>query len=62
MKNRASVVAQDDKEFTPSAGDLSVIPGSRQSSGEGNGYLLQYSSLEKSMDRGARRQVTKSRI
>ena len=29
------------------------IPGLGRSSGEGNGYLLQYSCLENSMDRGA---------
>ena len=34
-------------------GDLGLIPGSERSPGEGNGYLLQYSCLEKSMDRGA---------
>ena len=34
-------------------GDLGLIPGLERSPGEGNGYLLQYSCLEKSMDRGA---------
>ena len=34
-------------------GDLSSIPGLGRSPGEGNGYLLQYSGLENSMDRGA---------
>ena len=29
------------------------IPVSRRSTGEGDGYLLQYSCLENSMDRGA---------
>ena len=29
------------------------IPGSGRSPGEGNGYSLQYSCLENSMDRGA---------
>ena len=33
-------------------GDVGLIPGSERSSGEGNGYPLQY-SLEKPMDRGA---------
>ena len=33
--------------------DLGLIPGLRLSSREGNGYPLQYSSLENSMDRGA---------
>ena len=30
-----------------------MIPGSRRSPEEGNGYLLPYSCLEKPMDRGA---------
>ena len=34
-------------------GDLSSIPGSGSSLGEGNGYPLQYSCLENSMGRGA---------
>ena len=33
--------------------NLSLIPGLRRSSGKGNGYPLQYSCLENSMDRGA---------
>ena len=43
----------DDTESTYSAGDSGSIPGSGRSPGEGNGYLLQYSCLENSMDRGA---------
>ena len=39
------------------AGDMSLIPGSGRSPGEGNGNLLQYSCLENPMDRGTR-QVT----
>ena len=35
------------------AGDLSWIPGSGRSPGEGNGNPLQYSCLENPMDRGA---------
>ena len=35
------------------AGDLGSIPGWGRSSGEGNGNPLQYSCLEKPMDRGA---------
>ena len=38
------------KEFSCNAGDLSSIPGLGRSSGEGKGYLLQYSGLENSMD------------
>ena len=41
------------KESTCNAGDLSSVPGSGRSSGEGNGYPLQYSCLENPMDRGA---------
>ena len=43
----------DCKESTCNAGDLGSIPGSRRSSGEGNGYPLQFSCLENSMERGA---------
>ena len=35
------------------AGDLGLIPGLGRSPGEGNGSPLQYSCLEKPMDRGA---------
>ena len=41
------------KHFAYNAGDLGLIPGSRRSSGEGNGNPLQYSCLENPMDRGA---------
>ena len=34
------------KESTSNAGDLGSTPGSGRSSGEGNGYPLQYSCLE----------------
>ena len=43
----------DSKESACSAGDRGLIPGSGRSPGEGNGYPLQYSCLENSMDRGA---------
>ena len=42
-----------DKESACDAGDPGLIPGSGKIPGEGNGYLLQYSGLETSMDRGA---------
>ena len=42
----------DGKESACNAGDLGLVPGSGRSLGEGNGYLLQYSFLENSMDRG----------
>ena len=43
----------DGKESVCMVGDPSLIPGSRRSTGEGNGYPLQYSCLENSMDGGA---------
>ena len=53
------------KKSTCNAGDLDSIPGLGISPGEGNGYPLQYSGLENSMDSGAWRAivhwVTKSR-
>ena len=44
-------------ESAYNAGDLGLIPGSGRSLGEGNGYPCQYSCLENSMDRGARRVI-----
>ena len=38
------------KESACNAEDPSLIPGTGRSDGEGNGYLLQYSGLENSMD------------
>ena len=43
----------DGKESALNAGDLGSIPGSGRSPGEENGNPLQYSCLEKSMDREA---------
>ena len=43
----------DGKESACNVGDWGSIPGSGRSPGEGNGYLLQYSCLADSMDRGA---------
>ena len=43
----------DGKESTCSAHDLGLIPGLGRPPGEENSYLLQYSCLENSMDRGA---------
>ena len=40
----------DSKESACNVGDLGLIPGFRRSFGEGNGYPLQYSGLENSMD------------
>ena len=41
------------KESACNEGDPGSIPGLGRSPGEGNGYPLQYSVLENSMDRGA---------
>ena len=53
------------QESAHNVGDPGLIPGSRWSPREGNGYPFQYSWLENSMDRGAWRTpiygVTKSR-
>ena len=43
----------DGKESAYIVGDLSSIPGSGRSLGEGNGNPFQYSGQENSMDRGA---------
>ena len=43
----------DDKESACNAVDPGLTPGSGRSTGEGNGYPLQYSCQEKSTDRGA---------
>ena len=42
-----------DKESTYNAGDLGLIPGLGRSPGGGHGNPLQYSCVEKAMDRGA---------
>ena len=42
----------DGKGSACKAEDLSLIPGSARSPGEGNGHPLQYSCLENSMDTG----------
>ena len=43
----------DGKESTCNSRDTNLIPGSGRSPGEGIGYRLQYSCLEKPMDGGA---------
>ena len=43
----------DGKESKCDAGDLGLVPGSGRSSGELNGYPLQYSCLENPVGRGA---------
>ena len=43
----------DGKESACNARDVGSIPGLGRLPGEGNGYPLQYSCLENSMDRGA---------
>ena len=49
---RASLVTPN-VESACNAGNPGLMPGSGKSPGEANGYPLQYSCLEKSMDRGA---------
>ena len=46
-------VGSDSKESACNAEGLGLKLGSGRSSGEGNGYSLQYSSLENSMNKGA---------
>ena len=46
------------KKLPANAGDMSFIPGSERSSGEGNGYPLQYSYLGESY--GQRSMVVQS--
>ena len=43
--------------LSENVGDMSLIPGSGQSPGEGNGNPFQYSCLENPMDRGARQAI-----
>ena len=43
----------DGKKSAFNIGDVGSIPWSGRSPGEGNGYPLQYSCLENSIDRGA---------
>ena len=50
---RASQVAHMVKLSACNEGDQGSIPGLGRSPEKGNGYLLQYSSLENYMDRGA---------
>ena len=49
------------KEPSCNAGDPGSIPGSGRFPGEGQGNPLQYSCLEKPMDRGAWRAAVQSR-
>ena len=45
--------SSDDKESACNAGEPGSIPGLGRSPGEANGYPLQYSCMENSVDRGA---------
>ena len=51
-ENWASLVAQMVKTLPAMLGDLGWIPGQGRSPEGGNGNPLQYSCLEKSMDKG----------
>ena len=46
-------MAQMEKNLPANAGDVGSVPGLGRSPGEGNGNPLQYSCLEKPMDREA---------
>ena len=50
---RVSLVAHIVKNLPATQKTRVLIPGLGRSPGEGNGYPLQYSCLENSMDRGA---------
>ena len=52
----------ESKESACSTADPGSIPGSEISPGEENGYPLQYSSLENSMDRGAWQATVQERV
>ena len=58
MKSKLSLKSfpggSDGEESACNAGDLGSIPRMGRIPGEGNGYPLQYSCLENSMERGAR--------
>ena len=54
---QASLVSRMVKESACNAGDLGLIPVLGRSSGGGHGNPLQYSCLEKPMDRGAWRAI-----
>ena len=45
--------SSDGKESACNARDLSSVPGKRRFPGKGNGYPLQHSCLENTMDGGA---------
>ena len=54
MKTYGAPLGSDGKESVCNAGDSGSIRGSGTLPGEGNGYPLQYSCLEDSMEKGAR--------
>ena len=53
VRNTGFPGSSDSKESSCNLGHPGLIPGSGRSPGEGNGYHLQYSYLENSMNRGA---------
>ena len=55
-------VGSDGKESSCHAGNPGLIPGLGRFPGEGNGYSLQYSCLENSMDRGIWRAIRGHRV
>ena len=53
IQSKSQLSGSDGKESACNASDPGSIPGSGRSPGVGTGYLLQYSCLENSKDRGA---------
>ena len=48
---KGAFLIKDSARNAGATGDVGLIPGSKRSPGEGNGYPLQYPCLENSMDR-----------
>ena len=53
ISHRTFPGGSDSKESASNVGDLRLIPGLGRPPGEGHGYSLKYSCLEKSMGKGA---------
>ena len=62
MVRRAFLRGSVCKESACNTRDLGSVPGLGRSSGEGNGYPLQYSCLENSMDRGGLQSMGSHRV
>ena len=53
LASQVALVVKNLPDNAEDVGDAGLIPGSGRFPGEENGYPLQYSCLENSMDRGA---------